>query len=165
MTFRVRTATTADAGALAALLRAQIAAGAGMVLSPEQAPTPEEVAARFASFQGATLRIVAEVDGVIVGDAELKQLAPKRCAHVGVLAVGVHPDFQRRGIGRALMQHLIDHARKHGLKRLELYVRSDNHAAQALYRGLGFHHEATRAEFVALDDGTFIDDYVMALFP
>ena len=60
---------------------------------------------------------------------------------------------------------MIAHAKAHGLKRLELYVRSDNHAAQALYRGLGFHHEATRAKFVALDDGTFIDDYVMALFP
>jgi putative acetyltransferase len=160
----IRPATVADAEGLATLQLAQILAGHGMVLTPEQSPTKEQVAARFASFQGATLRVVAEVDGVIVGDAELKQLAPKRCAHVGVLAVGVHPDFQRRGIGRALMQHLIDHARKHGLKRLELYVRSDNDAAQALYRVLGFHHEATRAKFIALDDGTFIDDHVMALF-
>src|SRR5256885_223350 len=83
-------------------------ASAGMVQSLEQSPTREEIEARFSSYQGATQRVVAEVDGVIVGDAELKQLAPKRCAHVGVLSVGVHPDFQRRGIGRALMQYLID---------------------------------------------------------
>ena len=54
---------------------------------------------------------------------------------------------------------------KHGLKRLELNVRSDNQAAQALYRGLGFHHEGTRSKFIRLDDGTLIDDWVMALFP
>ena len=161
----IRPATIADADAIAALTRAQIVAGTGMVQSLDQSPTKDEVAARFASYQGATLRVVAEVDGRIVGDAELKQLVPKRCAHVGVLSVGVHPDFQRRGIGRALMQHLIDHGRTRGLKRLELNVRSDNHAAQALYRGLGFHHEATRSKFISLDDGTFIDDYVMALFP
>ena len=162
---RVRAATIADVDALLSLQRALILAGAGMVQSPDQIPTKEEVAARFASYRGATLRVVAEVDGAIVGDAELKQLAPKRCAHVGVLFVGVHPDFHRRGIGRALMQHLIDHARKHGLKRLELNVRSDNHAAQALYRALGFHHEGTRARFIALDDGTLIDDWTMALVP
>jgi putative acetyltransferase len=111
------------------------------------------------------VRVVAEVDGVIVGDAELKQLAPKRCAHVGVLFVGVHPDFHRRGIGRALMQYLIDHGREQGLKRLELNVRSDNHAAIALYRAVGFRHEGTRERFIALDDGTLIDDWTMAMFP
>jgi putative acetyltransferase len=161
----IRPATVADAEALAALQLAEILAGPGMVLTADQSPTKEEIAARFASYHGATLRVVAEVDGAIVGEAELKQLVPKRCAHVGILFIGVHPDFQRRGIGRALMQHLIDHAKKNGLRRLELYVRSDNHAAQALYRGLGFHHEGTRAKFCALDDGTLIDDYVMALFP
>ena len=165
MTFTLRPATVADAEALAALQRVEIAAGHGMVQSPEQSPTKEEIVARFASYRGATLRVVAEVDGAIVGDAEIKQLAPKRCAHVGVLFVGVHPDFQRRGIGRALMQRLIDHAREHDLKRLELNVRSDNHAAQALYLGLGFHHEGTRTKFIALDDGTLIDDWTMALFP
>jgi ribosomal protein S18 acetylase RimI-like enzyme len=164
MMWVIRPSVPADAEQLVLLQRALILGGAGMVLSSEQIPTKEEVAARFASYQGATVRLVAEVDGVIVGDAELKQLTPKHCAHVGVLAVGVHPRFQRRGIGRALMQHLIDHARTHGLKRLELYVRSDNQAAQALYRGLGFHHEATRARFIALDDGTLIDDYIMVLF-
>jgi ribosomal protein S18 acetylase RimI-like enzyme len=161
---RIRPATVTDAAALAALQRAQIVAGAGMVQSVEQSPTKEEVVARFASYQGATLRVVAEVDGSIVGDAELKQLAPKRCAHVGVLYVGVHPNFHRRGIGRALMQHLIDHARSRGLTRLELNVRSDNEPAKGLYRALGFHHEGTRERFIALDDGTVIDDWTMALF-
>jgi len=160
----IRAASIADAEAIASLQRAEILAGAGMVQSPEQAPTIEEITARFASYRGATVRIVAEVDGVIVGEAELKQLTPKRCAHVAVLSVGVHPDFHRRGIGRALMQHLIDHARAHALKRLELQVRSDNDAAIALYRGLGFRHEGTREKFIALDDGTLIDDWTMALF-
>src|SRR5947209_6202916 len=155
----IRPLTAADVDALVSLERDLIVAGTGMVQSPDQIPTREELATRLASYQGASLRVVAELDGAIVGDLELKQLAPKRCAHVGVLSVGVHPKFQRRGIGRALMQHLIDHARRRGLKRLELYVRSDNHAAHALYRSLGFHHEATRARFVALDDGTLIDDW------
>jgi len=54
--------------------------------------------------------------------------------------------------------------RRWGISRLELYVRADNVAAQALYRGLGFVHEATRARFIRLDDGTFIDDFVYRRF-
>ena len=160
---RVRALVAEDFDALVELQRALIAAGAGMVQSVEQSPTRDDIAARFATYRGATLRVVAEVDGVIVGDAELRQLAPKRCAHVGVLFVGVHPKVQRRGIGRTLMQHLIDHARAQGLRRLELNVRSDNAGAQALYRALGFRHEGTRERFIALDDGTLIDDWTMAL--
>jgi ribosomal protein S18 acetylase RimI-like enzyme len=108
--------------------------------------------------------LVAESDGVIVGSGDLRQLSPARCAHVGVLAVGVHPEHQRRGIGRALVSALIEHARAAGLLRLELYVRADNPRAIALYRSLGFEHEGTRARFVRLPDGTFVDDWIMARF-
>lgn len=161
---RIRPAAEIDADGLVDLERALILAGSGMVQSPEQVPTREEMVRRIASVEGASLVLVAEIDRRIAGHAGLKQLQPKRCAHVGVLWVGVHPDFHRRGIGRALMQALIDHAIQNDLKRLELYVRSDNDKAQALYRSLGFRHEGTRVRFVAMDDGSFIDDYIMVRF-
>jgi ribosomal-protein-alanine N-acetyltransferase len=96
--------------------------------------------------------------------ADLRQLEPTRVHHVGVLSVGVAPEHQRRGIARALMRVLIEHAKSYGLHRLELYVRGDNHRAHTLYEGLGFHHECTRRRFVKRDDGSFIDDYIYALF-
>jgi putative acetyltransferase len=116
------------------------------------------------SAGAATLDVVAEAGGRIVGRAFLKQLAPARCDHVGVLSVGVHPDHQRKGVGRALMKHLIEHARTCDLERLELCVRSDNAPAQALYASLGFVHEATRARFIKLADGTYVDDFIFVRF-
>ena len=42
------------------------------------------------------------------------------------------------GLGRALTQAVIDRARERGCRRVELDVNSENPAAQALYRSLGF---------------------------
>jgi ribosomal protein S18 acetylase RimI-like enzyme len=64
-----------------------------------------------------------------------------------------------------LMRRLIDHGAARGLERLELYVRADNAPARALYRELGFAHEGTRARFVRLEDGTFVDDLIFSLLP
>jgi ribosomal protein S18 acetylase RimI-like enzyme len=164
---RLRPAATADAEQLYELDRALAEAGAGMVQTPEQVGPVDAIRRRVEEdlrAGDATLGVVAEIDGRIVGTAGVRQLRPTRCRHVGVLWLGVHPLYHRRGIGRALMSHLIEHARAHGLSRLELYVRSDNASALALCRAVGFVHEATRARFVRLDDGTLIDDFIYCRF-
>lgn len=51
--------------------------------------------------------------------------------------VGVHEDFQRRGIGRAVTQALIDAARADGSSGIWLATEVDNKAARGLYCGLG----------------------------
>ena len=162
----IRPSVEDDAQQMVDLERLLAENGRGMVLSPDQVNTAEEEKARIAvgNSGGATLGIVAEIDGRIVGSAFLKQLGPERCRHVGVLSVGVHPDRQRTGIGRALMTHLIEHGRAHGLQRLELYVRGDNAPAQALYVSLGFVQEGTRARFIKLEDGTYVDDFIFCRF-
>jgi len=169
---QIRRTAVGDAERLTVLERALAHAKIGMVISPDQVRTIDRERALIRETldeDGSTLGIVAELGDRIVGTALLKQLGPSRCRHVAVLSVGVHPDFQRRGIGRALMEHLIAHARASGLVRLELYVRSDNDRAQTLYRSLGFAHEGTRARFVRLDDGTarlpeYADDFIFSMF-
>jgi putative acetyltransferase len=163
----IRKAAVADAEQMISLDRALAENGRGMVLDPDQINTLEEERARIGvtlATEGATCGIVAEIDGRIVGSAFLKQLGPARCRHVGLLSVGVHPDHQRTGVGRALMTHLVDHARACGLERLELYVRGDNAPAQALYVSLGFKQEGTRARFIKLADGAYVDDFIFCRF-
>jgi ribosomal protein S18 acetylase RimI-like enzyme len=58
--------------------------------------------------------------------------------------VAVHPDYRRRGIGRALTQQAITYLRQRNEPRVWLQVRQDNPAAQALYRNLGFSDQFTR---------------------
>jgi putative acetyltransferase len=159
----IRRSRVEDAAGLVALDRMLAEIGDGMVQSVEQIATIEEEAARLAR-ESEDIGLVATDGDRIVGSADLRRLAPMRCHHVGVLSVGVHPGYHRRGIGRALMQTLIDEAKTLGLVRLELYVRGDNHEAQALYERLGFRHESTRDRFIRLDDGSFIGDRIYALF-
>jgi ribosomal protein S18 acetylase RimI-like enzyme len=50
----------------------------------------------------------------------------------------VLPECRGRGIGQALLGHVVAEARKEGVKRLTLLTDGDNQRAQALYRKLGF---------------------------
>lgn len=59
--------------------------------------------------------------------------------HVGkVSVIAVHPDFQRRGLGEAMMRWSLAWFREQGMRRAKLNVRVDNPTAIALYRKLGF---------------------------
>lgn len=53
-----------------------------------------------------------------------------------IAEVGVHDDFQRRGIGRAATQVLIDAARADGSCGIWLATEADNKAARGLYRDM-----------------------------
>jgi ribosomal-protein-alanine N-acetyltransferase len=55
-----------------------------------------------------------------------------------VMTIGVDPINHRQGLGRALMQALIDHAIIVGAKELFLEVQVDNLPAVTLYKSLGF---------------------------
>lgn len=57
-------------------------------------------------------------------------------AHIVTLAT--HPDCQRQGLGRRLLQSMIDRAVEAGAREITLEVRASNYAAQALYRSMGF---------------------------
>jgi acetyltransferase len=53
-------------------------------------------------------------------------------------ALLVRSDVQRRGLGRLLMQSLLDHARAQGTQRIVGDVLRENHGMLALMRSLGF---------------------------
>ncbi|WP_369045105.1 mycothiol synthase [Sinomonas sp. P10A9] len=55
-----------------------------------------------------------------------------------VYAVGVVPEAQGRGLGRALTLHGIDYLHSLGLGTIMLYTDADNRPAVAMYRRLGF---------------------------
>ncbi len=47
-------------------------------------------------------------------------------------------EYRNRGVGKALMNHLVEISRERGYCKVTLEVRSDNPSAQSLYRSAGF---------------------------
>jgi putative acetyltransferase len=106
--------------------------------------------------------LVAEIDGRVVGCVALAVAKTPRVNHIAELGIMVHADYQRQGIGRALMTAVLDLADKWlMLKRVELRVFVGNEPAIALYRSMGFVVEGTR-KFSAIRDGVYADEYLMA---
>jgi len=61
--------------------------------------------------------------------------------------VAVRTEYRRRGIGAALLERVIEEARRRKANTAFLEVRSGNHAAQALYEKCGFRAIARRANY------------------
>ncbi|GBC81553.1 Ribosomal-protein-alanine acetyltransferase [bacterium HR10] len=74
-------------------------------------------------------------DGRMVGFV-IGSMEPGGVGHV--IALGVDPQWRRRGFGRLLMDALEEAFSEHGATIARLEVRVDNHAAQALYQKLGY---------------------------
>jgi putative acetyltransferase len=156
----VRRAVVDDAEAVCATMAAP-RARAGTLQLPF--PTAEMWRKRIAEFAVDDYLLVAEADGEVVGNLGLHTAgkSPRR-RHVGQLGMAVRDDWQRKGVGSALMTAALDLAdRWLNYRRLELTVYTDNTAATALYRKFGFVVEGTHRDF-AFRDGCYVDAYAMA---
>jgi ribosomal protein S18 acetylase RimI-like enzyme len=91
--------------------------------------------------------VTLELDGRIPGGHPRSPLGP---GQANVRMLGVHPDVQRRGIGRALMEAALARARDAGKRRVTLETTEAMSAAHGLYEGMGF---------VRLDDQVFDDGF------
>ncbi len=102
------------------------------------------------------LPVVAELDGKIVGEAEVlfseEPLGGKlrRIAHLDVIEV--HPDFRRRGIGRALIGFLGEVAKG---KEAEFITTQPDEEALGFYRKLGFDEIFYEGLLVEIQTGEF----------
>lgn len=66
-------------------------------------------------------------------------------AHITL--VGIHPQYQRQGLGQAMLIALLQAAQIRGLKRSTLEVRASNQSAIALYSKFGFQEAGRRRRY------------------
>jgi putative acetyltransferase len=162
----IRPARVEDAHVLAGTERA-IAATPGFLVSQPSELTDERFAHKIAALSAADngRYLVAEAEGQIVGHGLLDPLPFASVRHVVHLTLAVHPAWQGRGVGRALLGSLIEWARAApAVEKIELHVRSSNRAAQALYRKLGFAEMGRWRHRVKIAPDQYLDDVAMELF-
>ena len=64
-----------------------------------------------------------------------------------VLNICIRPELQGQGLGRTLMESLIDAARRMGAEMLLLEVRPSNKSAVQLYHSTGFNEVGVRKDY------------------
>jgi [ribosomal protein S18]-alanine N-acetyltransferase len=91
---------------------------------------------------------VARSDGRLVGFCNYWLVTTE----LHILAIATHPDCRRRGIGRQLLDHVLDVARTTGCSLATLEVRRSNVPAIALYERAGFKVVHVRTRYYQDDD-------------
>jgi ribosomal protein S18 acetylase RimI-like enzyme len=100
--------------------------------------------------------VTIETEDRVPGSRDRPPLAEDE-AHVRML--GVRPDVQGRGVGRALMEAVVAEARRLGKRRITLDTTEAMVAAQRLYESMGFR----RGDDLVYDDDFRLRWYELAL--
>lgn len=104
---------------------------------------------RIADFVSANVRndfaqYVAVLDGQVVGWCDAIPHWAGALSHRAGLGMGVLAAYRGKGVGARLLQQTLAHARRLGVKRIDLEVRADNAAAIHLYTAAGFAQEGRK---------------------
>lgn len=150
----IRAATTEDVSRLAGLIESvqQIHVAARSDVFKPAARADLETWVREGLASTGTRVVVAEVGGVVAGYAVVldghrpdNAFAYERHWRE-VEQLGVHPDHRRRGVARALLDHIAATALADGIPTLELSTWFFNTEAQAAFEHLGFAVKSLRLE-------------------
>lgn len=120
----------------------------------------DEVVARIMPAADGSVRTFGVfADGELAGFVALIHPQRKKLRHGAELAgMYVAPAHRRRGLGVALLQAVIAHARAiDGVRQLGLSVNATNTAARALYRSMGFVPWGVQPRALRID-GMFHDE-------
>lgn len=163
---RIRAAVASDAAAVIAYVQT-VATESDMLTfgAGEFQKTVAEEAKIFREHQEAANRIflIALIGEEIAGILNVNASAKPRLAHIGEFGITVRKAYWGKGIGRHLLQTMLDWARTDSpLRKINLIVLAHNDRGIALYKRLGFRIEGRRSRGLCID-GVFYEDVLMGL--
>lgn len=142
---RIAVGAASDAPAFAAFWQAHLRHDATSLPAAERKAL---VAQNVAALSPATghLVLLAWVHAQVVGYCLLERKAYGAYRHAAVLRMAILKPFRRHQLGSRLVKAAIEHARRSGIRRLELTVIAQNLPARQLYDKHGFQLEGTLRE-------------------
>lgn len=139
----IRPATPCDFPAVAELTYQAYIDSGHLAASDPYAAKLTDIEARAAQL------FVADLDGQVAGSvniatpgSSLIEVANGNELEFRMLAV--HPTYQGQGIGRALVEFVLDYARSNGRSQVVMTTMASMTTAQAMYTSMGFHRDPDR---------------------
>ena len=158
----IRDASESDAEAIAAIYAHHVLNGtASYDLEAPSAVFHRDKIWRIA--QAGWPFLVAELEGEIAGYAYVTQFRDRAAYRFTAEdSIYVHPDKMRRGIGRALLETLIERSRKHGFRTVVAVIGGAEPGSIALHAACGF-REAGRLRRVGWKKNKWLDSLYMQI--
>jgi len=123
---------------------------------PEQgAMTAADARARMGQdwFDPAGLLVARDGSGRIAGFHWTKVETVGGTVRGEVYVLGVHPDWEHKGVGRALLDAGILHMQNHGAQAIDLYVEAGNPRVVHMYQSSGFQVISTDTAYARVPAG------------
>ncbi|MEK6913382.1 MAG: GNAT family protein [Nanoarchaeota archaeon] len=97
----------------------------------------------------------------IVGSTTSSFKKSGRLRHRINMGWGIHPDYQKMGIGTKLLQESLKYAKKIGFKKAEAEMAIENKGSWKLALKNGFKIEGRKEKALLTDDNRYIDTYIV----
>lgn len=105
---------------------------------------------------------VCEVDGKIAGNCNIVFNNKIKIRHRAAVAIALMKEFWNLGIGTRMFEEMIRTAKSvPEVSMIELDFVEGNNRARALYEKMGFKITGVRPKAIKLEDGTYLDEYMM----
>jgi len=130
----------------------------------EEVPNLKEEQRWLSGFDGErNVLFVAVADGEVVGAADCHAGPFPKDRHVGGIGIAIQDGWREAGLGRRMMERVLEWMRSRSFAKAELAVFATNHRACRLYESLGFVQEGVRRWHVRIR-GEFVDEVLMGLW-
>jgi ribosomal protein S18 acetylase RimI-like enzyme len=105
---------------------------------------PDQFARRMEQVKGLETVFLGDVEGMPAGLLILRTAPTLSMAEdwAEITEMYVRPPFRRRGVGRALVERAVGHARYRGCTEVHLLTDATNVAAQSFYQAVGFRQDS-----------------------
>ncbi|URZ04268.1 GNAT family N-acetyltransferase [Clostridium felsineum] len=157
----IRRADTGDAYQILRLVKRVIQESPFFERTAEEFDFTVEVEQEY--IRNSAIFIVVEVDGIIIGSANLQRSGLSQLNHTALFGVTILKEYTGKGIGSLLLKTVIAWAKKKKIEKIELEVFNDNTRAIELYKKFGFEEEGKKIKAIKTEEG-YKDLIFMAKF-
>lgn len=160
----LRNATEDDAKMLIEYLKVTNGETPFLIREPEEITVTIEQEKAFIQSQNETegnIMLLGFLDGQFVGNCALNGFGRFRFRHRVSLGIALYQKFTGMGIGKVMLETIINLAKEMGYEQVELEVVADNERAIALYKKIGFEICGTTPNAMKYKDGTYADEHKM----
>ncbi len=130
----------------------------------EQVPGLDEERRWLSAFDGVrNVLFVAASGDEVIGAADCHGGTFPKDSHVGGIGIAIQDRWREVGLGRRMMERVLEWMQARGFAKAELAVFATNLRARRLYESLGFEEEGVRRRHVRIR-GEYVDEVLMGFW-